>query len=919
MEAILVATAVFQFVSALLSFRFVSLGRLGRPWLLVSVALLLMGGLTAWELFSLTGEAGPAAAFGLPVYNFVASALLASGFFLTELWFRLRERLEARFRLIAEVDRGLVGLLDEGHIVAAVCDVLSRGRGCRAAWIGTAEEDGTIRLLKAAGAACDSVVEALPRWDESPAGNHPAGIALRKKEPFVANGFAADPRFAAWKDVAARGGYESVAAFPLEPYSHPRMVLTVCAAGASAFDRLEVAALDAMAHRVGTALQSARRHEFFVSAKAAYDDLLRSQRDGVILVRGGKIVRANPAAFGMLGYAAAHEIVGLDPAVILDRPELVPETAVLVRAGEPGQWRSVHEVLLRRRDGSTFAAEVAATWVPRSIVRPDLGPALVGPLGMIVFRDITLRRQALEDLRRERDFSARILDIAGLAVAELDPCGRITAANRQFEGMLGFKGAEAAGRLLEEFLAEGPGRDRCRRAVAQARAGRERGEFECAALTRWGEERILAWTLVPGGEEKGAVRAIIAMGSDVTERRRLERQVVEMQKMEAVGVLAGGIAHDFNNILTGVIGNLDLALRFLPANSGACLPLHDSIRAAERAARLVRQLLEFSRKAPLERRAVRLGKVVNEVVHLFSQTVDRRIVVETYLAPGLWPAAGDSNQIHQVLMNLLLNARDAVAECLEAAPPEEQSRPAYRIQIRAGNFAADEEYRRRFPFAGKGDFVRLSVSDNGRGMDEETKRRVFEPFFTTKALGRGTGLGLSTVYGIVKQHGGWVTVESALGRGSTFCVFFPRAEGEPEEERPPEPERPRSGKETILFADDEEMIREVGRRILEAQGYTVLLASDGREALDIYSSRRGEIDLVVLDQTMPGLSGSEVLERILEIDPAARVILSSGYLRRHESFREEIDGRAAAFLQKPYRPGALARAVRDVLDGRGPA
>jgi len=243
----------------------------------------------------------------------------------------------------------------------------------------------------------------------------------------------------------------------------------------------------------------------------------------------------------------------------------------------------------------------------------------------------------------------------------------------------------------------------------------------------------------------------------------------------------------------------------------------------------VRQLLDFSRRAPAECRSVGLGNVVREVTALFSQTIDRRIGVTCSIADDLLPAFVDPNQVHQVLMNLCVNARDAIMESLEA---EERSgrRPltGYWIYIRAENVEVDDDYCRIFPYARKGRYIRLSIGDNGAGMDEATQRRVFEPFFTTKKMGRGTGLGLSTVYGIVKQHNGWINLESLMGKGTTFCAYFPEATGLPEEPQEfPETTPYGGGKETVLFADDEELIRDLARQVMEMHGYTVFLAEDG--------------------------------------------------------------------------------------------
>jgi CheY-like chemotaxis protein len=306
--------------------------------------------------------------------------------------------------------------------------------------------------------------------------------------------------------------------------------------------------------------------------------------------------------------------------------------------------------------------------------------------------------------------------------------------------------------------------------------------------------------------------------------------------------------------------------------------------------------------------------VVREVTALFSQTIDRRIGTTCSIADDLLPAFVDPNQVHQVLMNLCVNARDAIMESLEAEG-KAGGRPltGYWIYIRAENVEVDDDYCRIFPYARKGRYIRLSIGDNGAGMDEATQRRVFEPFFTTKKMGRGTGLGLSTVYGIIKQHDGWINLESREGKGTTFCVYFPEATGQTEEAPVLQETAPsRRGKETVLFADDEELIRDLGRQVMEMHGYKVLLAEDGMRAIELFRSNRGAIDLVVLDLTMPQRSGMEVLRAILDIDPGARVILSSG-----SSAPEPVPG--TIFLPKPYRAETLAKVVRSALDTPRPA
>jgi PAS domain S-box-containing protein len=493
-------------------------------------------------------------------------------------------------------------------------------------------------------------------------------------------------------------------------------------------------------------------------------------------------------------------------------------------------------------------------------------------------------------------------------VVQLNTRGEILLANRQFEEITGYPSSRVAGREMAGLLISGPARESYVRAFAGILEGQIRQSLEFPLLSSTGEERRVVWNHAALRDPAGQVASVIATGTDVTESRHLERQIIEMQKMEAVGTLAGGIAHDFNNILTGILGNLDLASRVLPPGSLAGQPVHESIKASERAANMVRQLLDFSRRAPSERRAIDLGKVAEEVVGLFSQTIDKRIDVGAHAAGDLWLAAADPGQMHQVMMNLCVNARDAIMECLERSPRIEEPQGGFRIRIAMENCVVGEDYCRNYSYARPGEYVLLSISDNGSGMDEATKRRVFEPFFTTKKLGRGTGLGLSTVYGIIKQHEGWINLDSQWGKGTTFHAYLPRAAGgQKEKPIPPEASRDRTGKETILLADDEEMIRNLAQQILETHGYSVVTAADGQEAIDLYMRQRDRYDLVILDLTMPRLSGTEALTRIRNLNPGAKVILSSGYPSGETS-------RASAFLPKPYRAESLTRIVREVLD-----
>jgi signal transduction histidine kinase/ActR/RegA family two-component response regulator len=375
-----------------------------------------------------------------------------------------------------------------------------------------------------------------------------------------------------------------------------------------------------------------------------------------------------------------------------------------------------------------------------------------------------------------------------------------------------------------------------------------------------------------------------------TERIRLEQQLLQSQKMEAVGQLAGGIAHDFNNLLQAILGNVDLAAGGLPQPDPAREYLHTVKQAGLRAAELTRALLAFSRKTISMPRPLDLRDSVGEVVQFLRHAIDPRIVIETSAPPELWSVHADPSQMHQVLMNLCVNARDAMPH-------------GGRLTIALENLTRDGN-----------EFVRLTVGDTGTGMDAETRRRMFEPFFTTKELGKGTGLGLAVVYGIVTQHKGALTADSEQGRGARFVIELPRSTQTLEIAGPPacRPAPEKSGGETVLVVDDDEVVRRVACRILTRAGYAVLEAEDGVRAVSIYRQERNRIAAVLLDLTMPERSGVEVLADLRRIDPAVRVVLCSGYSVEAQGLDLAQLG-ATGFLQKPYSFDEISRAIRQAL------
>ncbi|MFX1412042.1 MAG: response regulator, partial [Promethearchaeota archaeon] len=403
-------------------------------------------------------------------------------------------------------------------------------------------------------------------------------------------------------------------------------------------------------------------------------------------------------------------------------------------------------------------------------------------------------------------------------------------------------------------------------------------------------------------DASGNPQAFIATVRDVTERKRLEEQLRQAQKMEAIGTLAGGIAHDFNNLLGGILGFASLMERDLPADSPLRTSVETIISTARRGAELTNQLLAFARGGRYEVFPTSLNDVTREVVRLLSRTVDKAIAIETHLTEELASVEGDAGQLHQMLLNLCLNA-------CEAMPAGGQ------LTIETENVTLSAKEAQAAMELEPGPYVRLRVTDTGIGMDAETMQHIFEPFFTTKKGRPGkqhSGLGLSMVYGIVRSHDGAIRVHSELGQGSTFEVYLPAIERPAAVTTAPTIEAT-AGSETVLVVDDEDFIRTLLQQALEGAGYTVLLAEDGPQALEVYRQRGKDIDLVVLDMGLPRLSGLETFQQLWEIDPQAVVLISSGYAEDDRT-QTVLAAGARGFLAKPYDLDELLHKIRQVLD-----
>ena len=509
------------------------------------------------------------------------------------------------------------------------------------------------------------------------------------------------------------------------------------------------------------------------------------------------------------------------------------------------------------------------------------------------------RRRAEEALRESEKRLQAILDNSPAIIFLKNTEGRYLYVNPQFARLTPLTREQILGKTDDEIFL--PAQAAAFRAndlkVLQAGVALE---FEEVADQQDGPHTSIV-SKFPLRNAEGKVYAICAIATDITERKSLEAQLRQSQKMEAIGQLAGGIAHDFNNLLTVINGYSELMLLSLPVEHPHCATFEQIRQAGEKASRLIRQLMAFSRQQVLQPKVLDLNAVVANIDTMLQRVIGEDIDLLTILSPGLASVKADPGQIEQILMNLVVNARDAM--------------PAGgRLTIETADVVLDTDYARTHVAVNPGRYVMLAVSDNGCGMDAETQARIFEPFFTTKEPGKGTGLGLSTVYGIVKQSGGQIGVYSEPGRGTTFRIYLPRIEAAAE---PVEPGKAREqlpcGSETILLVEDEAGVRTLAKTILQTQGYTVLDAAQGKDAFLLSGQHEGLIHLMVTDMVMPEMSGREVAERLKPLRPNMKVLFMSGFTDKAIVHNGELDP-GMAFLQKPFTPQTLTRKVREVLD-----
>lgn len=555
------------------------------------------------------------------------------------------------------------------------------------------------------------------------------------------------------------------------------------------------------------------------------------------------------------------------------------------RAIHDGKPSWTGEYRYRRKDGSY-------AWVlDRGWVICDEGGTPTRMIGGLA--DLTARRETERQLRRQ----ARLIDEARDAILVRDLEGRVVYLNARAESLYGWTAAEAKGRdvremqfacALEEF-------DRANDEVIA------RGEWqgELRQVRRDGTELLVEgrWTLVPG--EEGEPATVLAINSDISERKLLEERVFRSQRLESIGTLAGGIAHDLNNVLAPILASIAM-LKLDESDPERLEDLTTIERSAYRGAQMVGQLLSFARGAGGVHEEVDVSRLVQEVARVARDTFPKSIQVRMALVDRPWWVSADPTQMHQVLMNLCVNARDAMPR-------------GGRLDVKVANVVLDEMYAQMNPQVVPGRYVVVQVEDTGEGMTREVFDRMFEPFFTTKPVGKGTGLGLSTAHTIVREHGGFIDACSEVGVGTTVCVYLPAIDSERDDRASDEVKRPSfGGGELVLVVDDEPAIRTMVKRTLERFGYRVLLAAHGAEAIATYANASERIDVVLTDMAMPVMDGPATIIALQAIDPSVRIVASSGL---DDGARAALGARVKHFIAKPYTGQALLDILYTAIHG----
>jgi two-component system, cell cycle sensor histidine kinase and response regulator CckA len=830
-------------------------------------------------------------------------------------------RLKRALRALSACNQALAQARSEQELLQQITDVIVRMGAYRFCWIGYAEQDEEkmVRPMAYAGHEDGYLSVVKMRWSDADTGRGPSGIAVRENRICAVTDISKDPSFVPWREAALARGYAAAIGLPLCVEGKPFGVLSIYSDQPGSFELSEVELVKEISSSLAFGIAAVRSQEESRRATAA-------RREAEARYR--QLVEEVPAISYVAVAGALEPFIYLSPQVttILGyHPEdclgdshfwwnhLNPEDHAIAQTEDTWEeGRPIHiEYRMRRSDG-------IEVWIRDEAMifrEADTGKRMIR--GLMI--DITERKLAEEALRRSEEnyrlFVAQSSEVI-FRTEHIPPIpidlpadkqaqmgmenGYIAVCNDAMARLYGFDAAQdLVGKRLADFVKGSPVVEAF--LLAFIHSGYRLTEWESQGRYSGGRVRTVRTSMI-GIVEKGHILRTWCIQRDVTERVHLEEQLRNAQRLEAIGRLAGGVAHDFNNILSIIMGHSELLLGTIGGNERALNGLAQIRRAADRAASLTRQLLAFSRKQVLQPKILDLNEAITDVQKMLVRVIGEDIELVAALLPSLASVKADPGQIEQVLMNLALNARDAMPQ-------------GGKLVMETSNIELNERQGRDLDLPA-GRYVGLKVSDTGHGMDSETLAHIFEPFFTTKPMGKGTGLGLATVYGIVKQSGGSIQVESETGKGTIFSIYLPIEESSNRSQQ----ERSTAAKiaggtETILVVEDEPDLRDLMRIFLESYGYRVLEASSAEKAIQKADGCTEPIHLLLTDVIMPGMSGRQLAEKIMSRHPRTKIIYMTGYtddmVMQHKVLEPGVQ-----LLQKPFTKVELATKVRATLDGK---